>query len=283
MVQNSGSIVLTALHNDENKIIGFSKVTRDLTERKIVEDKMKEYLIELEKRNKELEQFVYVASHDLQEPLRKIQTFADLVEKNLDNPLYIKKYFEKINTSASRMADLIQSVLNYSRLTNLSEEKSDTDLDAILKNVIDDFELVIQEKGAMISCDRLPVIKGNPFQVNQLFFNLISNALKFSDKNPIIHIEFKVRKENEISDLTSLIPISDQYAEISVRDNGIGFDQQYESVIFSMFQRLHGRHEYAGTGIGLAICQKIMENHHGFIRAEGKEGKGATFYLYFPL
>jgi PAS domain S-box-containing protein len=277
-----GSITLTALHDQQNNIIGFSKVTRDLTERKLAEDKMRQYLIELEAQNRELEQFAYVASHDLQEPLRKIQTFSDVIQQNLHNPPVVANYFKKINSSALRMTELIRSVLNYSRLTNEGEKFTATDLNEILENVKTDFELLLEEKKAVIRSERLPVIKVIPLQINQLFSNLISNALKFSETAPVVTISTRVVSRQHAINLPGYFE-DPEYLEISFRDNGIGFEQQYEKVIFTMFQRLHGKHEFSGTGIGLALCKRIMETHSGFVTATSEPGHGATFYLYFPL
>lgn len=275
-----GSIVITALHSEDGSVIGFSKVTRDLTERKYSEDKALEYLIKLEAQNKKLEQFAYVASHDLQEPLRKIRIFTEVIEKNFHNEELVKKYFEKINASAKRMSELIVSILNYSRLSNM-EDMVETDLNLILADVLVDFELLIEENGATILGDPLPMIKAIPAQINQLFTNIIGNALKFTHNQPIIKISSTIIAQDHISNPPT--PHAKRYLEILFSDNGIGFEQQYEDQIFSLFQRLHGKQEYSGTGIGLALCKRIMENHYGSIRATGELGKGANFYVYFPL
>jgi PAS domain S-box-containing protein len=277
-----GSTVITALHNDAGDVIGFSKVTRDLTEKKEAEDKLQQYLVELQARNKELEQFAYIASHDLQEPLRKIQTFTEVIEKNLDNKAITKRYFEKITISVQRMKDLIVSVLNYSRLSRQDEPMVDTDLNVVIKEIEADFELTIHEKQAAILYQDLPVIKAFPLQMTQLFSNLISNALKFSKEKPIIRISSRLITSEEIKDISDPL-VASKYYEIVVADNGIGFEQEYERLIFAMFQRLHTKQAYSGTGIGLALCKKIMENHRGFIRASSVPGKGACFYMYFPV
>ncbi|MEP7372069.1 MAG: PAS domain S-box protein [Chitinophagaceae bacterium] len=276
-----GSIVITALHGEGGAIIGFSKVTRDLTEKKQAEIKMEEYLRELEIQNRELEQFAYVASHDLQEPLRKIRTFTDLIERNLSNAELVKKYFEKINSSAKRMSEQITSILDYSRLS-LTDEFREVDLNIVLSDICIDFELLIQEKKAVIESKLLPTIKCIPLQVNQLFANLIGNALKFSNKEPLIKVSSAICSPDEMKKITAHSKNS-FYLQILFSDNGLGFEPQYEKQIFSLFQRLHGKDEFAGTGIGLTLCKRIMENHHGFIRASGKPGKGADFYVYFPL
>lgn len=277
-----GSITITALHDDEQNIIGFAKVTRDLSERKLAEDRAKQYAIDLENRNKELEQFVYIASHDLQEPMRKIQTFIQLFEKSTDDPDMAKKYLDKISSSAQRMGTMIKAILNYSRLTSYDEKYIDTDLNEVLEQVKIDFELVLKEKAAEIISDKLPVIQCISIQMNQLFSNLISNSLKFSASPPAIRISSRIISPGE----ASAFHIPDQkmpFLELKFEDNGIGFDQQYEDQIFTMFKRLHSGQDYPGTGIGLALCNKIMENHRGFIKAFAESGKGATFYVYLPL
>ena len=277
-----GSTAITALHDDNSNVIGFSKVTRDLTERKESEDRLHDYTEELESQNQELEQFAYVASHDLQEPLRKIQTFSEIIHTNLQNTEIVEKYLEKVDSSAKRMSELIKAVLNYSRLSKDGHQTTDVVLNTILKNVTQDFELLIQEKNAVIESEPLPVVKGIPHHLNQLFTNLIGNSLKFTERNPIIKITSRsVRREQVLNNLLNLKGAN--YIEVAFTDDGIGFDPQFEKQIFTMFQRLHGKHEYSGTGIGLAICKKIMENHGGHITARSEEGKGATFYVYFPF
>ncbi|HTE27796.1 sensor histidine kinase [Flavitalea sp.] len=277
-----GSIVITALHANDETIIGFSKVTRDLTERKAAEDKLQEYLHELEAQNAELEQFAYVASHDLQEPLRKIQTFSDVIGKNLDNETIVTKYLNKLNSSAYRMKELIRSVLNYSRISKNGEDKTDTDLNSILMNVIEDFELLIQEKNGKVETRQLPVIKAIPLQINQLFSNIIGNALKYCERPPFIQVSSRFVSAKDMIDIPDNIQ-EGNYLEIQFIDNGIGFEQRYEKIIFSMFQRLHGKHEYSGTGIGLALCKKIMDSHQGYITARSELSVGSAFYVYFPV
>jgi signal transduction histidine kinase len=160
-------------------------------------------------------------------------------------------------------------------------EKTKVDLNAILAETKQDLELLIQEKNAIIKSEMLPVVMGNYTQLGQLFSNLISNSLKFSQSNPLIEITAKTVAKNKIAD-TAVSLVHKCYFEINFKDNGIGFEQQYDKLIFSLFQRLHGNHEYAGTGIGLALSKKIAENHNGFINAKGELDKGATFSLYLP-
>jgi len=277
-----GSVTLTALHDEANEVIGFSKVTRDLTERKNNEDKLYRYTAELEFQNKELEQFAYIASHDLQEPLRKIQMFTDMIEKNYDNPELASRYFGKINSSAARMTELIKAVLNYSRLSQENQHFDKVDLNEILNHVLVDFELLIEEKQAEITGDDLPKISGISLQISQLFSNLIGNSLKFSENKPKIQIRSQIVNCDSIPFETNLQPETD-YLELVFKDQGIGFDQQYADKIFTIFQRLHDRASYSGTGIGLALCKRIVENHSGYINVKSNPGKGTAFYIYLPI
>jgi signal transduction histidine kinase len=276
-----GSVVITALHDDRNNVIGFTKVTRDLTERKLAEDKMQQYTRELEAQNKELEQFAYIASHDLQEPLRKIQTFTEVLDKNFNEPAVARKYLEKINSSASRMSQLIRSVLDYSRLSVAETVTEPVDLNNILENVKTDFELLISERNVTILSDKLPLVQGVPPQLQQLFANLIGNAIKFSEKDPLVELRSRTIDDAEAAGYPGLQP-GQPYVEISFIDHGIGFDEKYAAKIFTIFQRLHGQKAYPGTGIGLALCKKIVENHHGYIRVESEPGKGSRFFVYLP-
>jgi PAS domain S-box-containing protein len=279
-----GTIVITALHNRDGKVIGFSKVTRDLTVQKIAEEKLAAYTAELEKQNSELEQFAYVASHDLQEPLRKIQTFTELIRENYDDKEFIEKYFAKLNVSAERMSKLIKSLLNYSRLSKQKETSiiGEVNLNDILDEVKIDFELLIEEKKATITGSDLPVVRGNYFQIGQLFSNLISNSLKFCSERPIITISSKIISSEEISQAPKTL-INQNYFQVTFKDNGIGFENQYSELIFSLFQRLHGKQsKYGGTGIGLALCKKIIEIHNGYITATSEPNEGATFIVYLP-
>lgn len=273
-----GSVVITALHDDDNNIIGFSKLTRDLTERKLAEDQAKIYAMDIEFRNKQLEEYAYIASHDLQEPLRKIQVFGELLERNLDNKDVAKRYVDKINSSARRMTQLIKGVLKYSQLSRNEELLEDIDLNITLKNVVADFDLLIEEKNAEIIVHNLPKLKGIAIQQHQLFSNLIANSIKFSEKNPVIEITAGEPTKAEI-DEAGLHHLH-RYTKIIFKDNGVGFEQQYSPQIFRMFKRLS---DAQGTGIGLALCKKIVDNHNGHISVISAPGKGTTFTIILPI
>ena len=235
----------------------------------------------LERTNRELEQFAYIASHDLQEPLRKIQTFADILKKNIHDEVSAQKYFSKIDSSAQRMGDLIRSVLDYSRIPSHPGQLTLTDLNEIVENVKMDFELMILEKNAVVDSNYLPAIPGIKLQLQQLFANLIGNALKFCRQSPQISIWGRAVPGN---DLLTLFKADEnkQYVELRFSDNGIGFETRYKEQIFTIFQRLHGWQQYSGTGIGLALCKKIVDNHQGYVTAESEPGKGSTFIVYLP-
>jgi len=273
------SVVLTALHDDKNNLIGFSKITRDLTERKKSEDSLKQYTEELEFRNRELEQFAFIASHDLQEPLRVIQMYSQLFDKKEADA---DTYISKIQAAARRMQELIKSVLNYSRLTTSTDKFVKTDLNSTLHNVLLDYDLMITERKGKITSEKLPEIDGIPIQLHQLFSNLISNSLKFAKNDPVINISSATLKANDMAHYPFLNP-SVRYIELQFSDNGIGFNQEYADKIFEVFQRLHEKSEYSGTGVGLALCKKIVANHHGYIYAKGMPGEGSVFYVYLPV
>lgn len=254
-------------------------VAHDVTSIVQANERLKQLNTELEKSNRDLEQFAYVASHDLQEPLRKIQLFSELSGKNKAHPEILGRYLDKINTSAARMSELIQAVLNYSRLSRREGELSDVDLARIISGIRNDLELVIEEKKAVIDTGDLPVYRGHALQLHQLFLNLVSNALKFSQQAPLIRIQCRM-VDGTVAHSGG--KKDESFLEITVADNGIGFDQEYAEQIFAIFQRLHTRNDYPGTGIGLALCKKIVENHGGTIRAESEKGVGTRFFIYLP-
>jgi PAS domain S-box-containing protein len=275
-----GSVVITALHDDNGNIIGFSKVTRHLTEKKKAENKLIEYAAQLEEQNKELAQYAYVTSHDLQEPLRKIQTFASIADTSDDIGL-IKTYLDKISVSAGRMKNLIRSVLDYTSISEGENIIADTDLNVVISDVEKDYELMTQEKGATIRYASLPVVRGNPIQLYQLFSNLISNALKFNEGKPVIDISAQAASGDNLRDHPSLSREL-TYIKITVDDNGIGFEQKYAGHIFELFKRLNEKTKYSGTGLGLALCKKIAEKHQGAISAHSVPGQGTRFEILLP-
>jgi PAS domain S-box-containing protein len=262
---------------------------KDNHELRATQQKLERYQHELEDKihqlnssNDKLEQFAYAASHDLQEPLRKIQTFADILQKNSLDPETASRYFEKITSSARRMAALIKNVLEYARTSADNEQFETVDLNEVLENVKTDFELMISQKQAVVHQSELPVIRGIPLQLNQLFTNLMGNALKFSGVEPFIEVSSRLLQPDEIKQRPELNP-QNRYVEISFRDNGIGFEQEYAEQIFIIFKRLNDRQSYNGTGIGLALCKKIVENHKGVIKAFAEPGQGATFRIALPV
>jgi len=236
----------------------------------------------LVKSNHDLEQFAYVASHDLQEPLRKIQTFAELADLNLSDPVNARQHLRKIFQAAERMSSLIKSVLHYSRLSNVTDGYTTVDLNEIIGHIRADFELLLMEKNASLTTSSLPIVPGIPTQLHQLFSNLIHNAIKFSDRPPQISIQAITHAAGSPK-LPSDLGASQPYVELLVQDNGIGFNTHYAGKIFTIFQRLHHQKDYPGTGIGLALVKKIVENHQGSIQVQSELGQGTTFQIYLPL
>lgn len=283
----------TTIYNKKHQPVRLLGTVLDITDQKKVKEELENMVLArtrelvtsnsaLEKSNHELEQFAYIASHDLQEPLRKIQTFADMVKEHLDDKQMAEKYFNKIYTSAKRMSTLINDVLNYSRLSKTGEQFEKTDLNKILKDVLSDFELLIEQKQAVITHSDLPTIKSIPLQIHQLFGNLISNSLKFSEVNPQITITAQTLSTKEVQKYPQLIE-DRAYVQLTFQDNGIGFEQQHADQIFIIFQRLNNLRTYSGTGIGLALCKKIVDHHNGIITAKSEPGQGATFTVILPV
>ena len=257
-------------------------IAHDITDIMQANEKLQSVNTELEKSNRELEQFAYVASHDLQEPLRKIQTFTELGEIHMNDPEVLKKYLQKVSSSAQRMTELIKAVLNYSRLSKSEYEFVEVDLNNILQSIYVDLELLIEEKGAIINNDKLPLTFGIPLQLHQLFINLITNSLKFSERQPEINITSEYVKGSDVNDVEGIARQRD-YIKIKFSDNGIGFDQRFAEKVFSIFQRVHSDKRIEGTGIGLAVCKKIVENHQGFITVQSEPKVGTTFFIYLPV
>lgn len=271
-----GNIVITALHADDGNVIGFSKVTRDLTERKLAEDRLLEAAESLELRNKQLEEYAYVASHDLQEPLRKIQTFAQMLESAIANPESAKQKIEKIISSAQRMSLLIKDLLKYSQVLHSDDLFVPIDLNEVVQNVTQDFDLLIEQKNAEVMVSELPKIKGIPVQMHQLFSNLLSNSLKFTTKLPLIEISWEKASYEDVCEYLGGDETGN-FFWLSFRDNGTGFDQKYAEQAFKMFQRL--TEAKTGTGIGLSLCKRIVENHGGYMTVNSLVGEGTTFRI----
>ena len=256
----------------------------DVTDEVLASLSLAQQNTELEATNKELLAFNYVASHDLQEPLRKIQTFVSrLSDKEYENLSDSgKEFMGRINSSVERMRILIDDLLQYSRTTKTEKVFEECDLNQLLDNAKIDMAQLIEEKKAKIQYQSLPQLKVISFQIQQLFSNLINNSLKYSKLE--IAPEIKIACQKVIATDEEWLPKNskEKFYKITFSDNGIGFDQEYAEKIFVLFNRLHNKNEYEGTGIGLAICKKIVENHRGFIFGAGTPNVGATFTIYLP-
>jgi PAS domain S-box-containing protein len=241
---------------------------------------------DLRRSNDNLEKFAYIASHDLQEPLRKIQSFGGILKTQYASQLGEGvDHLERMQVAAGRMSLLIKDLLSFSRISTRQETATPVGLNNVISEVLEDLEVAIQQAGAQVLVDELPTIMGDVSQLRQLFQNLLSNALKFKkpDVSPIIQVHFRRILASQLPASVKPARQASAYYCISVTDNGIGFDEKYIDRIFQVFQRLHGRNEYAGTGIGLAICEKVVANHGGAITAVSEPGKGATFLIYLPV
>lgn len=268
-----------------NKNLEVEIKERIVSEEKILElnKRLLENIDQLEATNKELDCFAYMASHDLQEPLRKIRIFSDRVSSKYGHELdgESKVYIDKIQAACSRMQNLINDIFMLSKISNSKDLMEKIDMNLLLEEVIAETDLQIQEKKAKIIIDKLPELKVNKSLMKRLFQNLINNSLKYSKKNvePVIRISSKIKNSYDLSEKT----VVTKYCRIYLSDNGVGFDQQYAEQIFAMFKRLHPSSDYEGTGIGLAICKKIVEEHHGFINAKSEINNGTTFTISLPL
>jgi light-regulated signal transduction histidine kinase (bacteriophytochrome) len=267
-------------------------IVTDQTQKKLHEEMIIGYQQELERKNIELAQnnaeltsFTYIASHDLQEPLRKIQVFCNLIREESPQLLQnnIGDYFERVLFASRRMQNLISSLLNYSRINIHDMEYQQVDLNEVLEDVCNNLKESLEESGAEVLHDALPVIPCFPLQINQLFTNLFVNSIKYKKKEAALQIRISASlidpREMEFSEL----PLAKTaYWKIIFADNGIGFEQLHAVKIFELFQRLHSKTEFEGTGVGLAICKKVVQNHQGLIFAKGNPGMGASFEIYLP-
>lgn len=257
------------------------RLEKEIDARTRAENALESRANELSRSNKDLEQFAYIASHDLQEPLRKIRAFGGMLEKAVSTELEgePKDYLDRMLNATQRMQQLINDLLTFSRATSSPMAFEKVDLTALIESVQQEMEPVIEDSKARIRLHNLPTIDANPVHMRQLFQNLISNAVKFrrDDIKPEISISAEIQET--LAPGTNAAPI----CKITVSDNGIGFEKQFQDKIFEMFKRLHARGTYPGTGIGLAICQRIVERHHGNIQAISEPGKGTSFVITLPV
>ena len=278
---------------ENNKVVGSVVMFKDITERRNSEDKLAHKAEELARSNAELEQFAFVASHDLQEPLRKIQAFGDRLKikceaVQLDEG---RDYLERMQNAAARMQTLINDLLAFSRIIRATQPFMLMDLAALTKEVLGDLETRIEKTGAQVHVGTLPAIEADPLQMRQLLQNLIGNALKFQPPGaaPVVKVDAQlvtrdqIREDAVFPNPPPTVRADDKFCVLTVQDNGIGFEEQYLEKIFAVFQRLHGRSEYEGTGVGLAVCRRITDRHGGLITAQSKPGEGATFIVILPL
>jgi len=276
----------------EQKLKAINKnLENEVSERKASESKIRdlnrqllENISRLESANRDLDRFAFMASHDLQEPLRKIRTFSDLLFTKFDNSLDsdAKLHVMRIQKAAERMQALIKDIFTFSKISDENGTFEKTDLNMVVKEVLDELDRVIQEKKAHVVLESLPSLEVNPVLMRPLFSNLIGNALKYTKKDvdPVITIRSEIKTK---MDLVNKKTKSNKYCQIFIQDNGIGFEQQYAEQIFDMFRRLHLNSEFEGTGIGLALCKKIVEKHNGYISALSQLDKGSTFIISLPF
>lgn len=269
----------------EETVVGVFWIADDVTKRVQDRKELEAFASKLEQNNRELQDFAYVSSHDLQEPLRKIRAFGDRLESKQGDALdeQGKKYLDRMLDAAFRMQTLINDLLAFSRVTTKAQPFSPVDLYSEVQGVVSDLERRIEETDGTVEVEDLPEIQAEPTQMRQLFQNLIGNALKFhrEDTPPVVKVRGRYLEAEDTLPASSTT--EEQFYEISVVDNGVGFEEKYADRIFAPFERLHGRSEYEGTGIGTAICRKIVERHRGEIRADSKPGEGSVFIVTLPV
>jgi two-component system, LuxR family, sensor kinase FixL len=277
-------VALTISATVQNGETAFIAFVRDIDEQKRNVSELEQKRIQLEHSNEQLEQFAHVASHDMKEPIRKILMFSDRLQSDKDNILspQSKKFLAKIENAATRLTEMVEGVLAYSALKGEKLVVESLNLNDIIKNIENDLELPIQQKKAQVIYSRLPTLEGAPFLIYQLFYNLFNNSLKFIKPHvpPVIEISASSVSPERLKDygLNPKIP----HHQIDFKDNGIGFPQEYAATIFKTFSRLHAKEQYEGTGLGLSLCQTIVEKHNGVIEGYGKEDVGATFRIILP-
>lgn len=270
------------IRGEDGEIEQFLASGRDVSERVHAENEAARYRAELEKRNRELQDFAYVASHDLQEPLRKIRAFSDLIEEEYGDKLDREglEFLERVQDAARRMSTLISDLLSFSRVTTQAGSFEPVDLNAVIEGVLSDLEVAVEEADAEVWVEDLPEIEADPLQMRQLFQNLIGNAVKF--RKPESPLVVTIRAQIVESAVATRVG-RHELCRIEIEDTGMGFDQKYADRIFSPFQRLHHRSAVEGTGMGLAICRRIVERHEGKISAESAPEQGARFIVELPL
>lgn len=281
------SVVVRPKENPGTHQVDILGIVLDLTEQKVYESQLKQFTAELQRSNQDLEQFAYVASHDLQEPLRKIRAFGDRLTAKYQSKLEEQgsDYVARMQSAAARMQVLIEELLSFSRVSRPGIFSENLDINELITEIRDDLEGQIKREKATLVTGQLPAIRGERSQIKRLFQNLISNGIKFhkNGKDPHVEVSGSIVRSGEVQNEFNVQLPKLKYARIEVKDDGIGFDEKYLEKIFTIFQRLHGRTEYEGTGIGLAICRKIVANHGGFITARSTENEGSIFIVILPI
>ena len=293
--------MLTRVIYEEGSHIGFIKITQYQTDKKeyleqlnnkieetrSINLKLDKINNELLKSNSRLEEFAYASSHDLQAPLRKISFFVEQLKNELWEQInkHQQELFNRITKSKGRMVEFIEDLLTFSYISKGTGETAEIDLNEQVKDVLEDLELDIKEKEQKIKVEILPKVCGNKRQFQQLFQNLINNSIKYAKPNvvPVIEISSYEVRGYEAKENLPIEPADKPYHLIQLKDNGIGFEQEFAADIFKVFTRLHGNADYSGTGVGLSIVQKVVENHNGYVWAESKPGEGAIFKILLPV